>query len=171
MQTSWCVSFKGSDGVAEHEAAVSLFSRMTAFDKAMVRSQAGLNAGVALSTCPCSPLSRIESPLFRVLLQRRFSLPFPLSNRICRCGLPNDQFGHHFAACSRTWLLGRRGFPFESAVARICREAGGRVATNMFVRNMNFGAPNAVKLLAKAKVRSVSTTDPNVFGMLWGCFF
>ena len=86
----------------QHEAAVcverryrddSLFSRMTVLEKAMVRSQAGPNAGVALSTCPCSPLSRIESPLFRVLLQRRLSLPLPLSNRICRCGLPNDQFG------------------------------------------------------------------------------
>ena len=64
----------------QHEAAVcverryrddSLFSRMTALEKAMVRSQAGPNAGVALS--------------------------------------------------------------------RICREAGG-VATNMFVRNMDFGA-------------------------------
>ena len=136
----------------QHEAAVcverryrddSLFSRMTALEKAMVRSPAGPNAGVALSTCPCSPLSRIESPLFRVLLQRRLSLPLPLSNRICRCGLPNDQFGHHRAACSRTGLLGRRGFPLESAAARICREAGGRVATNMFVRNMDLGAPNA----------------------------
>ena len=136
----------------KHEAAVcverryrhdSLFSRMTAPERAMVRSQAGPNAGVALSTCPCSPLSRIESPLFGGLLQRRLSLPLPLSKRICGCGFPNDQFGHHRAACSRTGLLGRRGFPLESAAARICREAGGRVATNMFVRNMDLGAPNA----------------------------
>ena len=60
----------------------SLFSRMTTLEP---------NAGVVLSTCPCSPLSRID----------------------------------------------------ESAAARICREAGGRVATNMFVRNMDLGAPNA----------------------------
>ena len=48
-------------GMAGNEAAVcverryrhdSLFSRMTALEKAMVRSQAGPNAGVALSTCP-----------------------------------------------------------------------------------------------------------------------
>ena len=98
----------------------------------MFRSQAGPNAGVALSTCPCSPLSRIESPLFRVLLQRRLSLPLPLSNRICRCGLPNDQIGCHRATCSRTGLLGGRGFLLESS-SKICREAGQRVATNRFL--------------------------------------
>ena len=42
-------------------------------------------------------MTRIESPLFRVLLQRRLSLPLPLSQRICGCGLPNDTFGHMFA--------------------------------------------------------------------------
>ena len=91
---------------------------------------------------PSSPLTRIESPLFRVLLQRRLSLPLPLSQRICGCGLPYDPFGHHRSACSRT-RLGRRGFPLESAAARICREAGGRVATNMFVRNLDLGVPSA----------------------------
>ena len=39
-------------------ATTPLFFRMTALEKAMVRSQ----------TCPCSPLSRVESPLFRVSL-------------------------------------------------------------------------------------------------------
>ena len=40
-------------------------------------------------------------------------------------------------------MLGRRGFPLESAAARICREAGGRVATNLHVRDMDLGIPNA----------------------------
>ena len=136
----------------QHEAAVCverrfrgtiLFPRMVPGERAMVRSQAGPNAGVALSTCPSSPLTRIDSPLFRVLLQRRLSLPLPLSKRICGCGLPNDAFGHHRAACARTGMLGRRGVPLESAAARICREAGGRVATNLHVRDMDLGIPNA----------------------------
>ena len=136
----------------QHEAAAcverrfretTLFPRMDPCERAMVRSQAGPNAWVALSTCPSSPLTRIDSPLFRVLLQRRLSLPFPLSKRICGCGLPNDIFGHHRAACSRTGMLGRRGFPLESAAARICREAGGRVATNLHVREMDLGVPIA----------------------------
>ena len=40
-------------------------------------------------------------------------------------------------------VLGRRGFAVESAAARVCREAGGRVSTNMFVRNMDLGVPRA----------------------------
>ena len=40
-------------------------------------------------------------------------------------------------------MLGRRGFALESAAARICREAGGRVAANLFVRIMDLGLPRA----------------------------
>ena len=40
-------------------------------------------------------------------------------------------------------MLGRRGFALESAAARVCREAGGRVAANLFVRNMDLGLPRA----------------------------
>ena len=89
--------------------AATLSPRMEATERTMVRSQAGPNAGVALSTCLSSPLTRIESPLFRVLLQRRLSLPLPLSQRICGCGLPNDPFGHHRAACSWTGVVGKEG--------------------------------------------------------------
>ena len=40
-------------------------------------------------------------------------------------------FGHHRAACAQAGVLGRRGFAIESVAARICREAGGRVPTNL----------------------------------------
>ena len=39
-------------------------------------------------------------------------------------------------------LLGRwdaEGFPLENADARICREAGGRVRTNVLVRDLDLG--------------------------------
>ena len=78
-----------------------------------------------------------------MLLQRRLRLLLPLSERICRCGHFIDSYGHHRAACSRTGVLGRRGFALESAAARVCREAGGRVAANLFVRNMDLGLPRA----------------------------
>ena len=42
--------------------------------------------------------------------------------------------GHHRAACARAGVLGRRGFALESAAARVCREAGGRVRTNLLMR-------------------------------------
>ena len=35
--------------------------------------------------------------------------------------------------------VGRRGFPVESAAARICREAGVRAVVNVFVRNLDLG--------------------------------
>ena len=34
-------------------------------------------------------------------------------------------------------VLGRRGFALESAAARVCREAGGRVTTNVLVQDMD----------------------------------
>ena len=39
--------------------------------------------------------------------------------------------------------MGRRGFALESAAARVDEEAGGRVVTNMFVRDMDLGVPVA----------------------------
>ena len=38
-------------------------------------------------------------------------------------------------------MLTRRGFPPEAAAARVCREAGARVATNVLVRDLNIPLP------------------------------
>ena len=35
-----------------------------------------------------------------------------------------------------------QGFPLENAAARICREAGERVRTNVYVRDMDLGVVN-----------------------------
>ena len=40
-------------------------------------------------------------------------------------------------------MLGRRGFALESATARVCREAGGRVTTNVMVRDLDLDDPRA----------------------------
>ena len=112
-------------------------------DRALVRSQSGSTAGVAFSTMPCTPLTRLEPQLFRVLLLRPLRLPLPFSRRFCRCGRLLDALGHHRAACARAEMLGRRGFALESAAARICQEAGGRVTT-IFLRNLDITAPNAL---------------------------
>ena len=97
---------------------------------------------LALSTCPLCRVTRLEPHLFRVRLLRRLRLPLTLSGRSCRCGLPLDSSGHHRAACARAGLLGRRGFALESVAARICREAGGRVTTNVMFRDLDLAAPN-----------------------------
>ena len=104
--------------------------------KALLRSQGGPGAGLALSTCPVNRLTTFTSQLFRVVLLRRLHLPLPLTVRNCRCGLPLDPRGHHRAACARAGVWGGRGWAVENAAARICREAGGRVTTNLLVRDL-----------------------------------
>ena len=90
-----------SNGI-EEEFRESLFPLMVPSRQALLSSQSGPGASAAFSVTPSSALTRIESHLFRVLLQRRLHLPLPLSNRICGCGRPIDSFGHHRAACGRT---------------------------------------------------------------------
>ena len=73
--------------------------------RALVRSQSGSGAGVALSTVQTHPLVRFDSQLFRTLLFRRLRVPLSLARRFCRCGRPIDAFGHHRAACARAGVL------------------------------------------------------------------
>ena len=86
---------------------------------------------------PTSPLTTIPSGELRVLLLRRLHLPIPLAARCCQCRGLLDCRGHHRAACSTCGVLRRRGKPLEKAAARVCREAGARVAENVLLRNMN----------------------------------
>ena len=111
--------------------------RLSATEKALFRSQGGPLAGIPFLCFPTSRLSRMDSSVFRVLLLRRLWLPLPPSSRFCRCGRPLDSSGHHRAACAQAGVLGRRGFALESAAARVCREAGARVSTNVLVRDLD----------------------------------
>ena len=114
-----------------------VWPRLSEPSRALLRSQGGPMSGVPFSCCPVSPTSRFSSQEFRVLLLRRLWLPLPLSVHSCRCGRPLDAFGHHHAACATVGVLGRRGFSLESGAARVCREAGGRVSVNVFVRDLD----------------------------------
>ena len=133
----------------QHEAAARLdwnfrerlMVTLTESEQALFRSQSGTAAGSAFTVAPSHFLVRIESQLFRVLLLRRLRLPLPPSSRTCRCGRLLDSFGHHRASCALAGVLGRRGFALESAAARICREAGGRVATNVLVGDLDLPVP------------------------------
>ena len=71
-------------------------------------------------------------------------LPLPPTSRTCRCGRPLDVLGHHRASCAIVGVLGRRGFALESAAARVCREAGGRVSANVLVRDFDIALPDHV---------------------------
>ena len=93
----------------------------------LVRSQGSPLAGLPFTAMPLNPHLRFDPDLFRVLLLRRLRLPLPLSSRTCRCGRPLDSLGPHRASC-----CGCVG----AAAARICREGGGRVSTNIFLRDL-----------------------------------
>jgi len=80
---------------------------------------------------------KMDSSVFRVLLLRRLRLALPLSADKCRCHHLLDPFGDHRAACPTAGVLAIRGFPLESAAARVCREARGRVRRDIFVRDLN----------------------------------
>ena len=115
----------------QHEAAsrveesfreTNLFPRMGDARKALVRSQGGSGAGLALSTCPVNRLTTFSPHVFRVILLRRLHLPLPLTVRNCRCGQPVATTAQlvHVPGCWaaegghwRTWL---RGFAARLAV-------------------------------------------------------
>eukprot|EP00439_Symbiodinium_sp_Y106_P073394 s147_g13.t2 len=100
-------------------------------------SQAGPYAARVLNARPTSPQLTLESPLFRDLLLRRLRLPLLLTAKRCRCRQPYDAFGDHSAACPRSGFLRSRGGSLEGAAARVCREAGARVAMQILVRDLH----------------------------------
>ena len=112
----------------------ALLPRVSQDERALFRPVGGLLAALPFTAVPVSPRQRFDSDLFRVLLLRRPSLPLPLSSHSCRT---LDCLGHHRASCALTGVLGRRGDALESAAARVCREAGARVSTNVFLRDLD----------------------------------
>ena len=76
----------------------------------------------------------------------------PPTARVCRCGGELDILGDHRAACATAGVLVRRAVPVERVVAQICREAGGRVATDVFLRELNLASlmPDAWRSLPTA---------------------
>ena len=106
---------EATDAVLIHFLKTSVRPRLTLVEQALLRR--------------AITISRFESSVFRVLLLRGLWLPLPPSTRKCRCGRLLAVHGHHRAACAVVGVLGRRGFPVESAAARVCREAGACVGT------------------------------------------
>ena len=86
-----------------------LFVRMSNSSHALVRSQGGPGAGLALATCPTCRITRIEPQLFRIVLLRRLNLPLPLSARFCRCGLPLDLQWPPPCSLRKGWDFGKEG--------------------------------------------------------------
>ena len=128
----------------QHEAASRveqfrtevLFPQMSAQQRAMLRSQSGPVAGVPFSTAPSSPLTRTEPALFA-------PAALPVSSfTLDRSQLSVWPSPPHFWPPPDS-LLTVRGVGPARVVARVCREAGGRVATNILVRDLDLGTPDA----------------------------
>ena len=128
---------KASDVVENSFLAQSIWPTLAPPEQALLRSQQGPMAGLPYTCLPISPETTFQQQELRVLFLRRLWQPMPLSSFTCRCGRPLDSRGHHRAACPLAGVLGRRGFSLESAAARVCREAGGRVTTNVRVQDMD----------------------------------
>ena len=103
----------------------------------MLQSQSGPYVSRTFTTIPFGLDTTYPSNLFRVLLLRRVPLPLPLSARIRRCRRILDPLGDHRAACAQAGVLRGRGIPLERAAARVCREAGARVTTNIRRSDLN----------------------------------
>ena len=116
--------------------ADTIWPRLDGPHQVLMRLEQGPMAGIPFTCMPPSS-SRFQPQEFRVLLHRRLWQPLSLSSSICRSGRSLDSRGHHGATCSVAWVLGRRGFVLESATARVCREADGRVTANVRVQEMD----------------------------------
>ena len=106
----------------------------------LLDSQSGAFAARVLTVRPTVPELAVGSAPFRMLLHRRLRLPLPLAPARNRCLRTLDVLGDHVAACPRSGTSRQRGGPLERAAARVCREAGAAVATNVLVRDLNLQA-------------------------------
>ena len=80
-------------------------------------------------------IARIESQLFRIVLLRRLNLPLPLSAGVAFHSIPAPPCN-----LRKGWDFGKEGV--QNVTARICREAGGRVTTNVMVRDLDLAGPH-----------------------------
>ena len=125
----------------DERAFETLFSSLSPAARALLLSQAGPHSSRALTVLPTHEDVTLPSAHFRVLLLRRLRLPLPLAPRACACRRPLDVLGDHRAACATAGVLASRAIPLERALARVCREAGARVARNVRLADMNLDVP------------------------------
>ena len=125
----------------DQRAFETLFSDLDPASRALLLSQGGDGASCALTALPTSADLVVPDAEYRVMLLRRLRLPVPLAPRRCRCGRALDTLGDHRTACAQVGVLAHRAGPLERAAARICREAGARVAASVALRDLNVDVP------------------------------
>ena len=132
---------RSASAAVDKRAFEMLFADLDTASRALLLSQSGEGASCGLTVLPTGPDFVVPSEEFRVLLLRRLRLALPLTPTRCRCGGRLDSLGDHRSSCAQVGVLAQRAGPLEPAVARICREAVARVATNVALRELNLDAP------------------------------
>ena len=117
----------------------------------------GPGASAVLFGCPTSSDYQLQPETFRVSTLERLRLPIHVTEARCLCGAPLDQLGRHRGACPRSGRLQSRAVPRERTLARVCREAGAVVRSNVKLRDMNVTVPvddeRAIEVLASGLPR------------------
>ena len=129
-----------------HHRSNVVVPSLSTTEMALLRSQSGCCAGRHLMLLPVSTESTYSGDRFLALLLRRLRLPLPVAAARCNgntCRAALDVYGDHRAACSRAGRLTKRGSPVERMWARVCREGGARVQTNVFLRDLNLAGVRA----------------------------
>ncbi|CAK0864309.1 unnamed protein product, partial [Prorocentrum cordatum] len=114
----------------DDRAREGLVQRMHAPERALLLSQSGPCAGRAFTVLPTSEPMRVPPSELRVLLLRRLRLDLPFTAGASRCRARLDSRRDRRAACPTAGVRKKRRAPLEKATARICREAGARLAVD-----------------------------------------
>ena len=137
-RTGW--QHEAASRVEAHHRASVIFPRADKRERALLRSQSGLQE--------C-----LSQPFHEVLMHTwsRICLGFCCSAVSACLSLPQltcvdvAAFWTPLATIAqrapRGGLLARRGFSVEIAAAKVCREAGARVSSNVMVRDLDLPAP------------------------------
>ena len=113
-----------------------MIAQSCAADQAHLRSHSGPGSGEVFH---CSP-TQVEFQLpgiCRTLWCWRDYFFLHITEARCECGARLDRPGRRRAACARSGRLKSRAMPTERTLARVCREAGAVVRTNVKLRDMN----------------------------------
>ena len=79
----------------------------------------------------------LELAVFRTVVLERLRLPLQITDSHCECGGCLYQLGRNRGVCPKSGRLRSRAVAPERTLARICREAGAIVRTNVMLRDTN----------------------------------
>ena len=130
--------FHGSSALEHYTRSTVVLPGATPTRQALIRSQSGHAAGKWLTALPTGPELTLTPLRMQILLRLRLHYKLPLGPKRCNgnsCRARLDAYGHHWTACNRSGRLKLRSKPLERTWARVFREAGARVQTNVLLRN------------------------------------